>query len=256
LTLVQKVMEVNPKTVVVLLNGGPISLAPPYAGGQRPTTLSFPTVVDIFWPGEEGGTAIADVLFGDYNPSGRLPYTVYGTERLLPPMTEYDISKGFTYMYLAGNSVFSFGRGLSYTTFQYTNLKVSSPQIASNATVKINVDVRNTGSRAGDEIVQLYVHNNDSSDIQPKKQLQGFERVSISPGETKTVTFSLPVEQLAFWGTGQHAFILNPAKFDVLVGSASDDIRATGSFQVTTSGRWPGSELTTRAADGDYSTQK
>ena len=100
LTLVRSVMEANPKTVIVLLNGGPISLAPPYAGGQRPQAMSFPTVLDMFWPGEEGGTAIADVLFGDYNPSGRMPYTVYASERTLPPMTEYDISKGYTYMYL------------------------------------------------------------------------------------------------------------------------------------------------------------
>jgi len=219
-------------------------------------TMSFPTVVDIFWPGEEGGTAIADVLFGDYNPSGRLPYTVYGTERSLPPMTEYDISKGFTYMYLDGKPVFGFGRGLSYTSFDYSNLKISSPQIGSDGSVKIEVDVRNAGSRAGDEVVQLYAHNNDSSDIQPKEQLQGFERVSLNAGETKTVSFSLPVEQLAWWGTTQHSFIVNPAKIDVLVGSASDDIRAKASFQITTAGRWPGSELTTRVADGDYAAQK
>ena len=120
-------MQANPKTVIVLLNGGPVSLAPPYAGGgQRAMATRYPTVLDMFWAGEEGGTAIADVLFGDYNPSGRMPYTVYASERALPPMTEYDISKGFTYMYLNDKPVFAFGRGLSYTNFDYSNLGLSS----------------------------------------------------------------------------------------------------------------------------------
>jgi beta-glucosidase len=255
LALVQKVMDANPKTVVVLLNGGPISLAPPYAGGgQRSQAMSFPTVLDMFWAGEEGGTAIADVLFDDYNPSGRLPYTVYASERNLPPMTEYDISKGFTYMYLDGKPVFAFGRGLSYTTFDYSNLKISSAQIASDGSVQVSVDVQNSGTRAGDEVVQLYVHNNDSSANQPKEQLQGFERISLNPGEKKTVSFSLPVEQLSLWDTNKRAFVVNPGAFDVMVGSSSDDIRDKGSFKVTTAGQWPASELTTRASDGNYAT--
>jgi beta-glucosidase len=255
LALVQKVMEANPKTVIVLLNGGPVSLAPPYAGGgQRSQAMSFPTVLDMFWAGEEGGTAIADVLFGDYNPSGRLPYTVYASERNLPPMTEYDISKGFTYMYLDAKPVFAFGRGLSYTTFDYSNLKISAAQIASDGSVQVSVNVQNAGTRASDEVVQLYVHNNDSSASQPKEQLQGFERISLKPGEKKTVSFSLPVEQLSFWDTNKRAFVVNPGAFDVMVGSSSDDIRDKGSFTVTTAGQWPASELTTRASDGNYAT--
>jgi beta-glucosidase len=255
LALVQKVMEANPKTVVVLLNGGPISLAPPYAGGgQRAQTMSFPTVLDMFWAGEEGGTAIADVLFGDYNPGGKLPYTVYASERTLPPMTEYHISKGFTYMYLDAKPVFAFGRGLSYTTFDYSNLKISTAQIASDGSVQVIVDVQNVGTRAGDEVVQLYVHNNDATTTQPKEQLQGFDRISLNPGEKKTVSFSLPVEQLSFWDTNKRAFVVNPGVFHVMVGSSSDDIRDKGSFTVTTAAQWPGSELTTRASDGNYTT--
>jgi beta-glucosidase len=253
LALLEKVMEANPKTIIVLLNGGPISLAPPYAGGgQRSQAMSFPTVVDMFWAGEEGGTAIADVLFGDYNPSARLPYTVYASERNLPPMTEYDISKGFTYMYFNGKPIFAFGRGLSYTTFDYSNLKISSAQIESAGSVQVAVDVQNSGKVAGDEVVQLYVHNNDVTAKQPKQQLQGFERITLNPGEKKTVSFSLPAEQLSFWDTNKHAFVVNAGAFDIMVGSSSDDIRQKGSFQVTTSGQWPGSRLTTRAADGDF----
>jgi beta-glucosidase len=257
IALVQRVMAANPKTVIVLLNGGPISLAPPYGGGgQRAQASRFSTVLDMFWAGEEGGTAIADVLFGDYNPSGRMPYTVYASERGLPPMTEYDISKGFTYMYLDGKPEFAFGRGLSYTQFDYSNLSIAPAQAASGDSVDVHVDVKNSGDRAGDEVVQMYVHNNDASTYQPKQQLQGFERISLKPGETKTVTFSLPVEQLAFWDTGKHEFVIHPGAFDVMVGAASDDLRQKGSFNVTTTGDWPASTLTTRQADGDYSGRK
>ena len=254
IALVQRVMQANPNTVIVLLNGGPISLAPPFAGGgQRSTETRYPTVVDMFWAGEEGGTAIADVLFGDYNPSGRLPYTVYASERGLPPYTEYDISKGFTYMYAIDKPLFAFGRGLSYTTFDYSNLGLSSAQVGSDGTVKIHVDVKNTGDRAGEEVVQLYVHNNDQSAVQPREQLQGFERVSLNPGESKTVDFTLPIEQLSFWDTGKHAYVIHPGTFDVMVGSASDDIRQKGSFEVSNAGEWPPTDLTTKLADGDYS---
>ncbi len=254
IALVQRVMQANPNTVIVLLNGGPISLAPPFAGGgQRSTETRYPTVVDMFWAGEEGGTAIADVLFGDYNPSGRLPYTVYASERGLPPYTEYDVSKGFTYMYAIDKPLFAFGRGLSYTSFAYSNLGLSSAQVGSDGTVKIHVDVKNTGDRAGDEVVQLYVHNNDQSAVQPREQLQGFERVSLNPGESKTVDFTLPIEQLSFWDTGKHAYVIHPGTFDVMVGSASDDIRQKGSFEVSNAGDWPPTDLTTKLADGDYS---
>jgi beta-glucosidase len=254
IALVQRVMQANPNTVIVLLNGGPISLAPPFAGGpQRSAETRYPTVVDMFWAGEEGGTAIADVLFGDYNPSGRLPYTVYASERGLPPMTEYDVSKGFTYMYMTDKPLFALGRGLSYTSFAYSNLNLSAPRIGSDGTVQIGVDVKNAGARAGDEVVQLYVHNNDKSTFQPREQLQGFERVSLNPGETKTVSFALPAEQLSYWDTSKHEYVINPGRFDVMVGSASDDIRQRGSFEVTGGGEWPPTDLTTKLADDDYS---
>lgn len=254
LRLVQSVMQANPKTVIVLLNGGPVSLAPPFAGGgRRAMEVRFPTVLDMFWAGEEGGTAIADVLFGEYNPAGRLPYTVYATERGLPPMTEYDISKGFTYMYAIDKPLFAFGHGLSYTTFAYSNLNISSAQVGSDGKVQIHVDVKNTGDRAGDEVVQLYVHDNDRSTFHPREQLQGFERIHLDPGETKHVSFALPVEQLSYWDTSKRAYVVNRGIFDALIGSASDDIRQKGSFEVTTTGEWPASDLTTRLADGDFS---
>src|SRR5258708_2717062 len=136
LELVRRVFNANPKTVVVLLNGGPVSLA----GGP-----AVPAVLEMFFAGEEGGNAVADVLFGDYNPGGRAPYTVYQSVNDLPPMDEYDIAKGFTYMYFDGKPEYPFGHGLSYTTFTYSNLKLSSRQTPGNGQVTVTVDVQNTG---------------------------------------------------------------------------------------------------------------
>jgi beta-glucosidase len=246
LRLLRSVLEANPKTVVVLLNGGPLSLAPPRLGGgvAAPRAMEIPAVLDMFWAGEEGGSAVADVLFGDYNPGGKLPYTVYAGERDLPPMSEYDITKGFTYMYFDGKPAYAFGHGLSYTSFDYGSVKLSSNQIASDGQVTVQTEIKNTGQRAGEEVVQLYVHQ--AGEKRPREQLAGFARISLKAGETRTVSFALPAEQLAYWDSDQEMFVVKPGEVDVMVGSASDDIRQKAQFQVTTAGRWPASELTTR----------
>jgi beta-glucosidase len=249
--LLQSVLEANPKTAVVLLNGGPVSLAPPRGGGGAPAprTMDIPAVLDMFWAGEEGGTAVADVLFGDYNPGGKLPYTVYAGERDLPPMSEYDITKGFTYMYFDGKPAYAFGRGLSYTTFDYGSLKLSSNQIGSDGQVTVKTEIKNSGQRAGDEVVQLYVHQ--AGEKRPREQLAGFARISLKPGESRTVSFSLPAEQLAYWDGDQGMFVVKPGNVDLMVGSASDDIRQKAQFQITSAGRWPPTELTTRVSLGN-----
>ena len=248
LRLLRSVLEANPKTVVVLLNGGPLSLAPPRLGGgvAAPRAMEIPAVLDMFWAGEEGGSAVADVLFGDYNPGGKLPYTVYAGERDLPPMSEYDITKGFTYMYFDGKPAYAFGHGLSYTAFDYGSLKLSSNQIASDGQVTVQAEIKNSGQRAGEEVVQLYVHQ--AGEKRPREQLAGFARISLKAGETRTVSFALPAEQLAYWDSDQEMFVVKPGEVDVMVGSASDDIRQKAQFQVTTAGRWPASELTTRVS--------
>lgn len=257
LRLVRAVTAANPKTVIVLLNGGPITLpiarpgAAPEAFFGRP--IESPAILDMFWDGEEGGTAIADVLFGKYNPAGRLPYTVYASEIQLPPRTEYDIAKGFTYMYLRGKPEFAFGHGLSYTTFAYSYLALSRSHAPADDTVTVKVDVTNTGKRAGDEVAQLYVHGPGVGEWQPEEQLEGFARIRLNPGETKTVTFSLPIEQLAAWDMAAHRFAVKAGAYDIMVSSASDDIRQKTELEVTTPGTWPGSELTTRASDLDIS---
>jgi beta-glucosidase len=181
---------------------------------------------------------VAEVLFGDYNPGGRLPYTVYQSVADLPPMDEYDITKGFTYMYFDGKPAYPFGHGLSYTAFNYTNLNISSKQIPGTGQLTVSVDVQNAGQRAGDEVVQLYVHDVHPRVKRPKKELRGFERISVKPGEKKTVSFSLPADKLSFWDTNKRTFVVEPGAFEVFVGSSSEDIRAGGRFEVTSRGQW------------------
>jgi beta-glucosidase len=215
--LVRTVLAANPRTVVVLLNAGPLTI--PWIKEHAPA------VVEAWWAGEEGGNAIADVIFGDVNPGGRLPYTVYAFESQVPPQDEYDITKGFTYMYLNGPPLFAFGHGLSYTEFRYSNLQVSPARIPPDGKATVTVDVENTGKRAGDEVVQLYVRDIQCSVRRPAKELRGFERISLQPGEKKTVALELPGEKLSFYDVKTHGFVVEPGVFEILIGSSSDDIR-------------------------------
>jgi len=222
--LIQETYRANPRTVVVLMNAGPLSVS--WAKDN------VPAIVEAWWNGEEGGNAIADVLFGDHNPGGRLPYTVYESLAQVPPQTEYDITKGFTYMYFQGKALFPFGHGLSYTNFAYGKLVVTPKRLSPDGQVNISLDVRNTGDREGDEVVQLYVHDVACSVKRPVKELRGFERIHLQPGEHKRVSFTLPGEQLAFYGVEQKRFVVEPGAFEVLVGSSSEDIRARGRLEV------------------------
>jgi beta-glucosidase len=222
--LVEAVMAVNPKTVVVEMNAGP--LAVPWIKDN------VPAVVEAWWGGEEGGNAIADVLFGNVNPGGKLPLTVYASDSQVPPQDEYDVSKGFTYMYIKGEPLFPFGHGLSYTQFKYSKMTLSSKTINANGQIVVSVDVKNTGKREGDEVVQLYIHDLECSVVRPIKELRGFQRISLKPGETKTVTITVPGEKLSFYDEKTHQFVVEPGTFDVLVGSSSEDIRLKGQFDV------------------------
>ena len=222
--LVQAVFAANPRAVVVQMSAGPLTV--PWL------KQNLPAMLQAWWPGEEGGHAIADVLFGDVNPAGRLPHTVYASEAQVPPLDEYDVSKGFTYMYVKGEPLFAFGHGLSYTQFAYSNLQLSAKQIPAAGKVTVSVDVENMGKRAGDEVVQLYVHDVACSVPRPGKELRGFERITLNAGEKKTVTFTLPAEKLAFWDEKTHGFVVEPGLFDIMVGSSSDDIRVKGQVEV------------------------
>ncbi len=222
--LLRAVCRANPKTAVVLLNAGPLSV--------KWAKDNAPAILEAWYPGEEGGTAIADVLFGDCNPGGKLPYTIYESVNQIPPQTEYDITKGFTYMYFTGKPLFPFGHGLSYTRFEYSSLNLSSGEIPADRQLSVSVDVQNVGEREGDEVVQLYVHDVESHVKRPIKELRGFERIRLKPGEKRTVTFSLKGEQLAFYDVDTHSFVVEPGRFDVMVGSSSELIRLQGQFGV------------------------
>jgi beta-glucosidase len=222
--LVEAVLAANPKTIVVEMSAGPLTI--PWIA------KNVPAVLQAWWPGEEGGQAIADVLFGDVNPAGRLPHTVYANEAQGPPVNDYDITHGFTYMYLNGAPLFPFGHGLSYTTFKYSDLKLSAKKISADGAVQINFDVKNTGERAGDEVPQLYVHQEKSNVKVPTEELRGFARIHLEPGETKTVAFILPASKLALWDETTHGFVVQPGRFDIFIGASSADIRLKNKISV------------------------
>ncbi len=222
--LIKRVLAANPRTVVVELNAGP--LAVPWVKAH------VPALVEAWWGGEEGGNAIADVLFGNINPAGRMPLTVYESDSQVPPQDEYDISKGFTYMYLKEKALFPFGHGLSYTEFDYDNFEVAPRQIAPDGQVTVSFDVRNSGQRDGDEVAQLYVHDVECRVKRPVRELRGFQRVHLKSGERKRLSFTLKADQLAFYDVNQKGFTVEPGAFDIQIGRSSDDIRIKGQIEV------------------------
>jgi beta-glucosidase len=222
--LLEAVYAANPKTVLVLMNAGPLAVT--WANEH------LPAILDAWYPGEAGGTAIAQTLLGDYNPGGHLPYTVYASLDGVPPQNEYDVSKGFTYLYFKGVPLYPFGHGLSYTQFKYSNLKLSQPNAAATGKVEVSFDLQNAGSKAGSEVAQLYVHQVRSNVVQPIKSLRGFQRVPLEPGETKHITIALPVSQLSYYDVTTHKFIVAPGTFKVMIGSSADDIRLRTDLEV------------------------
>ncbi|MBC8084102.1 MAG: glycoside hydrolase family 3 C-terminal domain-containing protein, partial [Hymenobacter sp.] len=233
--LVQAVLKANPNTVVVLLGGGPIDVSG-FVGQAK-------ALVEAWYPGMEGGNALAHILFGDVNPSGKLPFTFpvkledapahklgeYPSTPGNPLKQTYkdDIYVGYRYFdtYQVAPQ-FAFGHGLSYTTFQYDGLTVMpGPK---SATVKLRVT--NSGKAAGAEVVQLYMHDQQASVKRPEKELKGFEKVFLKPGEAKTVTLTLDAKAFQYYDEAKKSWVLEPGKFDVLIGSSSRDIRLTGSM--------------------------
>jgi beta-glucosidase len=182
-----------------------------------------PAIVHLAHGSQEEGSALADVLFGDYNPAGRLVETWPQSLHQLPRMMDYNIRDGRTYMYFQRQPLYPFGYGLSYTTFGYSNLGTSSSTLAHNGTLTVSVNVKNTGNRAGDEVVQLYVKHLNSRVSRPLKELRGFQRVPLQPGETKTVEFPLTAKSLAYWDLARHAWVVEPDQVEISVGGSSVD---------------------------------
>jgi beta-glucosidase len=215
---VRRVSGANPRTVVVLVASFPIAL--PWAAENASTILH------VTHASQELGNALGDVLFGDADPGGRLVQTWPRSLDQLPPMLDYDIRHGRTYMYLRDEPQYPFGHGLSYTTFAHANLRTGVARLARNGVLDVSLDVTNTGPRGGDDVVQLYVRHPASKVARPYKQLRDFQRVSLGPGETKTVALRLAAADLAYWDPALHAWTVEAGPVELMVGrsSANDEL--------------------------------
>jgi beta-glucosidase len=215
--LIQSIVETGVPTVVVLINGRPLSIN--YAATH------VPAIVESWYAGQEGGTALARILFGDVNPGGKLPITFPRSVGQLPDFYNHKPSRNRSYIFSSREPLFSFGYGLSYTTFKLENVRVEPAEIAPNANAKVSVDVTNTGDREGDEVPQLYIHQRVSSVTRPVLELRGFQRVHLRPGEKATVSFTLTPKSLALWNEDMKP-VVEPGIFDILVGTSSTQAQA------------------------------
>ena len=219
-------MKANPRTVLVLQTSYPVTM-----------TWEQEHVPAIVWTthaGAETGHAVADVLFGDRNPSGKLTQTWYRSDRQLPPdLLEYDIiSSEQTYQYSSAKPLYPFGHGLSYTRFRYGQPRIGARSVAADGTITVSVDVTNAGSRAGSEVVQLYTHQRTSRDKTPIRALKAFQRVELAPGQTRAVTLRLPAADLAHWDVTRSRWVVESSTYDLMVGASAGDIRARTAVSV------------------------
>lgn len=208
---IREIYKLNPNTVVVLVAGSSLAI--------NWMDEHIPAIVNAWYPGEQGGTAVAEVLFGDYNPAGRLPLTYYKGLEELPPFDDYDITKGRTYQYFEGDCLYPFGYGLSYTKFGYSDLKVMDQ----GEELLVSFVVTNVGERSGDEVAQLYVKTPEVGG--PLKRLVGFARTHIKKGGKERVTLSVRKESLRHWDAGQERFVIPRGEYRFMVGASSRDIR-------------------------------
>ena len=222
--LIKQIYAANPKTVVVLVASAPYAI--------DWTQNHVPAIVHTSHNGQDEGTSIADVLFGKYNPAGRLVQTWVRSEDQLPPMMDYNIRHGRTYMYLKSAPLYPFGYGLSFTSFKYANLRTSSDALKTNGEVTCTVDVTNSGTRDGDEVVQMYVRHLGSRMERPIKELKGFERVAISHGQTRTVAMRLKASDLAYWDETANRWSVEAERVEIQFGASSADVRATKTIRV------------------------
>jgi len=222
--LIREVAATGTPTVVILLNGSAVTM--------NNWLYDVQAVVEAWYTGEKGGDAVADVIFGDYNPGGKLPITFPKTSDQLPLYYNHTTSgRGFDYFDMSRMPLFPFGHGLSYTEFEYSNLKIYPKTIKPYETVTVSLDVQNTGDLKGDEVVQLYIHDVVGSVSRPYKALKGFERITLKPGEKKMVTFELTPKELSLLDVDLNE-VVEPGTFDIMIGSSSQDIRLKSNFDV------------------------
>jgi beta-glucosidase len=214
--LVQALQATGKPMVMVNCSGSAIALS--WEAGH------LPAILQAWYPGEEGGRAVAEVLFGEVNPSGHLPITFYRATSDLPAFTDYSMANR-TYRYFPGKPLFAFGHGLSYTTFDFSAAKLSSSKIPPDGKAKITFTVKNTGNRDGDAVPQLYFRHVNSKVPQPKLALCGFTRVSVKSNEAAEFTIEVPAERLRYWDEENKRYVVEPGDYELLVAAASDDIR-------------------------------
>jgi beta-glucosidase len=189
------------------------------------TQHNIPAIVHMTHNSQEQGTALADILFGDDNPGGKLVQTWPRSMEQLPPMMDYDIRNGRTYQYFKGTPLYPFGYGLSYTTFTLSDFKTSADILKENGVITVNVQIKNTGKLKGDEVVQLYIQHLNSVVTRPQKELKAFKRVTLLPGEQKNLQLQLTADQLRYWNETSHSFVLEKDKVKLMVGTSSADIK-------------------------------
>jgi beta-glucosidase len=222
--LIKQVLAVNPKTIVVLISSFPYAI--------NWTQENVPAILHMAHSSQEEGNALADVLFGDYNPAGRLVQTWPKSLDQLPGMLDYNIRNGRTYMYFKSDPLYPFGFGLSYTTFGWSNLKTSAQNLTKDGSIIVNVDVENTGKRDGDEVVQLYVKHLNSHVSRPIQELKGFQRINLKAGERKTIAIPLDAKRLAYWDISKNDWQVERDSIEVRVGASSSDIRLKQALKV------------------------
>lgn len=217
---IKEAYKANPNTVVVLVAGSSLAI--------NWIDENIPAILNAWYPGEQGGTAVAEALFGDYNPGGRLPLTYYRSLEELPAFNDYDIQKGRTYMYFENKPLYPFGYGLSYTDFNYKSLKCDVSEDA----VNLNFTIKNAGKYAGDEVAQVYVRFPEQEIKVPIKQLKGFKRIHIEKGQTMQVSISVPKKELRLWDEKAEEFYTPSGNYTFMVGASSDDIRLRQTVQL------------------------
>jgi len=220
--LLQALQLTGKRIVLVLVGGSALAV--------NWEEKDLPAIIDAWYPGEEGGDAVADVIFGDYNPAGRLPVTFYKSAKDLPPFDDYDmfpdsLGQGRTYRYFKGSPLYPFGFGLSYTKFEYSGLQVDRETAGGRDTLQVSVAIRNGGKHDGDEVVQLYVKDLTSTGPQPVRSLKGFKRVHVRKGESKDIVISVPVESFRYFDEKNSDFVVEPGAYELEVGPASNDIK-------------------------------
>ncbi|MFW5982098.1 MAG: glycoside hydrolase family 3 C-terminal domain-containing protein [Halanaerobiaceae bacterium] len=223
--LLKAVYKANPNTVLVTISSYPIAL--------NWAEEHIPAIIYSSHAGQETGNAIADVLFGDYNPAGRLSMTWYKSIEQLPDIMDYDIIKGKrTYMYFDQEPLFPFGHGLTYTQFKYSNLRLNTRKLSLESKLEIKLNVKNIGSVKSDEVIQLYVNTEKSRVKRPLKELKDFKKTNLEPGESKEITFILTADDFAYWDVSRNKFCIEKSFYNIMIGRSSNDIRLKDKIEI------------------------